>query len=157
MLHLPYLTKSSQCNFSRCFNSPYVITASQVTPQNLNLILHKARKPHSILAPGFFISRYPPTAAAAAAKLLQSCLILCDPIDRQPTRLPCPWDSPGKNTSPCQSHSLSSAKSPVSLPPPLRDASPSCSFLSLAPLRHTSPAVLSSEAGSAPTVLTPLG
>ena len=28
-------------------------------------------------------------AAAAAAKLLQSCLTLCDP---------CPWDSPGKNT-----------------------------------------------------------
>ena len=23
---------------------------------------------------------------------------LCDPIRRQPTRLPCPWDSPGKNT-----------------------------------------------------------
>ena len=37
-------------------------------------------------------------AAAAAAKSLQSCLTLCDPIDGQPTRLPCPWDSPGKNT-----------------------------------------------------------
>ena len=23
---------------------------------------------------------------------------LCDPHRRQPTRLPCPWDSPGKNT-----------------------------------------------------------
>ena len=32
-------------------------------------------------------------AAAAAAKSLQSCPTLCDP-----TRLPCPWDSPGKNT-----------------------------------------------------------
>ena len=30
--------------------------------------------------------------SAAAAKSLQSCLTLCDPID------PCPWDSPGKNT-----------------------------------------------------------
>jgi len=30
---------------------------------------------------------------AAAAKSLQSCLTLCDP-----TRLPRPWDSPGKNT-----------------------------------------------------------
>ena len=30
--------------------------------------------------------------AAAAAKSLQSCPTLCD------TRLPCPWDSPGKNT-----------------------------------------------------------
>ena len=31
--------------------------------------------------------------AAAAAKLLQSCLILCISA-----RLPRPWDSPGKNT-----------------------------------------------------------
>ena len=36
--------------------------------------------------------------AAAAAKLLQSCPTLCDPHRRQPTRLPHPWDSPGKNT-----------------------------------------------------------
>ena len=37
--------------------------------------------------------------AAAAAKSLQSCPTLCDPIHRrQPTRLPRPWDSPGKNT-----------------------------------------------------------
>jgi len=34
---------------------------------------------------------------AAAAKLLQSCPTL-RPHRRQPTRLPCPWDSPGKNT-----------------------------------------------------------
>ena len=33
-------------------------------------------------------------AAAAAAKSLQSCLALCDTIDR----LHRPWDSPGKNT-----------------------------------------------------------
>ena len=40
-----------------------------------------------------------PAAAAAAAKSLQSCPTLCDPIDVwQPTRLPRPWDSPGKNT-----------------------------------------------------------
>ena len=37
--------------------------------------------------------------AAATAKSLQSCPTLCDPISvRQPTRLPHPWDSPGKNT-----------------------------------------------------------
>ena len=35
-------------------------------------------------------------AAAAAAKSLQSCPTL-RPHRRQPTRLPCPWDSPGKN------------------------------------------------------------
>ena len=37
-------------------------------------------------------------AAATAAKSLQSCPILCDPHRWQPTRLLCPWDSPGKNT-----------------------------------------------------------
>ena len=37
-------------------------------------------------------------AAAAAAKSLQSCPTLCWPHRRQPTRLPRPWDSPGKNT-----------------------------------------------------------
>ena len=36
-------------------------------------------------------------AAAAAAKSLQSCPTLCDPINGS-TRLPYPWDSPGKNT-----------------------------------------------------------
>ena len=39
-----------------------------------------------------------PSAAAAAAKSLQLCLTLCDPHTQQPTRLPRPWDSPGKNT-----------------------------------------------------------
>ena len=34
---------------------------------------------------------------AAAAKSLQSCLTV-QPHRWQPTRLPCPWDSPGKNT-----------------------------------------------------------
>ena len=37
-------------------------------------------------------------AAAAATKLLQSFPTLCDPHRLQPTRLPRPWDSPGKNT-----------------------------------------------------------
>ena len=36
-------------------------------------------------------------AAAAAAESLQSCPTL-RPQRRQPTRLPHPWDSPGKNT-----------------------------------------------------------
>ena len=36
--------------------------------------------------------------AAAAAKSLQSCLTLCDPIDDSPPGSPHPWDSPGKNT-----------------------------------------------------------
>src|SRR5574337_708000 len=37
------------------------------------------------------------SATAAASKSLQSCPTL-RPHRRQPTRLPCPWDSPGKNT-----------------------------------------------------------
>ena len=36
-------------------------------------------------------------AAAAAAKALQSCPTLCDPIDGSPPGS-CAWDSPGKNT-----------------------------------------------------------
>ena len=36
-------------------------------------------------------------SAAAAAKLLQSCSTLCDPIDGSPPGSR-PWDSPGKNT-----------------------------------------------------------
>ena len=39
-----------------------------------------------------------PCIAAAAAKQLQSCPTLCDPIDGSPPGLPRPWDSPGKNT-----------------------------------------------------------
>ena len=31
------------------------------------------------------------------AKSIQACPTLCDPHRRQPTRLPGPWDSPGKN------------------------------------------------------------
>ena len=37
-------------------------------------------------------------AAAAAAKSLQSCLTLCDPIDGSPPGSAHPRDSPGKNT-----------------------------------------------------------
>ena len=36
--------------------------------------------------------------AAATAKSLQSCPDSVQSQRRQPTRLPCPWDSPGKNT-----------------------------------------------------------
>ena len=48
----------------------------------------------------FFPVNYsqPPTAAAAAAKSLQSCLDSVRPHGQQPTRLLCPRASPGKNT-----------------------------------------------------------
>ena len=38
------------------------------------------------------------SAAASAAKSLQSCPTLCNPIDGSPPGSPRPWDSPGKNT-----------------------------------------------------------
>ena len=37
-------------------------------------------------------------AAAAAARLLQLCPTLCDPIDGSSPGSPHPWDSPGKDT-----------------------------------------------------------
>ena len=43
-------------------------------------------------------SRQEYAAAAAAAKLLQVVSDSVRPHRRQPTRLPRPWDSPGKNT-----------------------------------------------------------
>ena len=46
--------------------------------------------------------------AAAAAKSHQSCLDSVQPHRRQPTRLLCPWESPGKNTGVC-CHFLSNA------------------------------------------------
>ena len=41
------------------------------------------------------------TAAATAAKSLQSCPTLCDAIHGSPPGSPHPWDSPGKNTGVC--------------------------------------------------------
>ena len=55
--------------------------------------------PWPILILGLPFLQLSPTAAAAA-KSLQSCLTV-QPHRRQPTRLLCPWDSPGKNTSVC--------------------------------------------------------
>ena len=59
------------------------------------------------------------------AKSLQSCLTLCDPMNCNPTRLLCPWDSPAKNTR-VGCHSLS----PGNLPNP-----------GIEPKSHMSPAL----------------
>ena len=40
----------------------------------------------------------PGASGGSAAKSLQLCPTLCDPHRQQPTRLPYPWDSPGRNT-----------------------------------------------------------
>ena len=50
---------------------------------------------HVCMAESLYCS---PKTITAAAESLQSCLTLCDPKRRQPTSLPRPWDSPGKNT-----------------------------------------------------------
>ena len=50
----------------------------------------------SCIAGGYFATK-PPGKPYAAAKLLKSCPTVL-PHRRQTTRLPCPWDSPGKNT-----------------------------------------------------------
>ena len=46
----------------------------------------------------FILQSLPFVVAAAAAKSLQSCPTLCDPIDGSPPGSPRPWDSPSKNT-----------------------------------------------------------
>ena len=53
---------------------------------------------HDLCLPNQRFRRLSLVAAAAAAKSLQSCPTLVRPHRQQPTRLPCPWDSPGKNT-----------------------------------------------------------
>ena len=73
----------------------------------LQLILHsdtKCPKMQIIMKEGAlkpFIDPYATrimlSLLAAAAKSLQSCPTLCDPIDSSPPGSP-PWDSPGKNT-----------------------------------------------------------
>ena len=40
----------------------------------------------------------PVNPKGSESEVAQSCPTLCDPIDQQPTRLLCPWDSPVKNT-----------------------------------------------------------
>ena len=54
-------------------------------------------QPRSPALAGRFFTSQAPAAAAAAAKSLQSCPTL-RPHRWQPTRLPRPWDSQGKNT-----------------------------------------------------------
>ena len=50
---------------------------------------------HGSPCPSFCL--FSPSVAAAAAKSLQLCPTVCDPIDSSP-RLLCPWDSPCKST-----------------------------------------------------------
>ena len=70
--------------------------------------------------------------AAAAANSLQSCLILCDPIDSSPPGS-CLWDSPGKNTGvgchfPLQCMKVKSESEVTQSCPTLRDPM-DCSLL----------------------------
>ena len=58
----------------------------------------KIRKKARMYVLPTFAQHYAGGSAAAAAKSLQLCLTLCDPIDSSPPGPPHPWDSPGKNT-----------------------------------------------------------
>ena len=56
---------------------------------------HIWKAPRTIWVSAFLIYKI----ACGCAKSLQSCLTLCDPRDpMDPSRLLCPWESPGKNT-----------------------------------------------------------
>ena len=73
----------------------YTVGPCWLSILNIAVCTSPSQTPYLFLYP----SPYSLCSAAAAAKSLQSCPTLCDPIDVwQPTRLPCPWDSPGKNT-----------------------------------------------------------
>ena len=62
-----------------------------LTQESVVLPVSQSLSSMLLSAPGF------PAAAAAAAKSLQSCQTVWPPRG-QPTRLPHPWDFPGKNT-----------------------------------------------------------
>ena len=80
-----------------------ILLQPQILNLNKNLASFESRSTlfHSLSSSEFWVTVKIPwdpiRCAAAAAKSLQSCPTLCDPIDGSP-RLPCPWDSPGKNT-----------------------------------------------------------
>ena len=82
---------------SKCTLILYIRTSSShgVLSQLALKVTGESSVSHSIKPCNFWLIYY--AAAAAAAKSLQSCPILCDPITAA-HRLPRPWDSPGKNT-----------------------------------------------------------
>ena len=76
----------------------------------LSAKVHEGRKKFNLLLMVYSQTQFPfkthshslvfsmTAVAAAAAKSLQSCSTLCNPIDSSLPGSPCPWDSPGKNT-----------------------------------------------------------
>ena len=69
---------------------PHLWDPESFLPGGLHEIFLRGRPWQSLLAPY--------SCAFMHAKLLQSCLTLCDPHGSQPSRFLCPWDSPSKNT-----------------------------------------------------------
>ena len=61
------------------------------------LLQHDSSKALILQGSAFFMVKLSHPYLTAAAKSLQSCLTV-GPYRPQPTRLPCFWDSPGKNT-----------------------------------------------------------
>jgi len=86
MLPKAHLTLHSRMSGSRWVTIPSWLFGS------LRPFLHS----YSVYSSHIFLIS---SASLATAKSLQSCLTLCDWLHRwQPTRLRCPWDSPGNNT-----------------------------------------------------------
>ena len=83
------------CVFNDPTDAGNLISGSSAFPKSsLNIWKFMA---HLLLKPGLENFEHHCARCAAAAKSLQSCPTLCDPIG-QPTRLCHPWDSPSKNT-----------------------------------------------------------
>ena len=74
--------------------SPFVEALFYILQYNFITLLHTW---HIFSYINNYILRNAIVFVAIAAKLLQLCLTL-QPHRRQPTKLPRPWDSPGKNT-----------------------------------------------------------
>ena len=74
------------------------INAPLMIPTNTEVLFRDNSGSHFEVHPSRFFPMHLHTyESAAAAKSLQSCPTL-RPHRRQPTRLPRPWDSPGKNS-----------------------------------------------------------
>ena len=95
---LPLIFLSNLLSFTLlCLSSIALQQVVQIKNVNSFWLFFTHRIPSGSILCCFSIKTYPESVTAAAAKSLQLCLDSVRP-HRRPTRLPCAWDSPGKNT-----------------------------------------------------------